>query len=405
MRKWLAAMLCMVLLLSLCACGGDAEYKRGMRLIDEGNYTEAYRALQASADSRAAAELAKFVCVPLRKEYKNITSGRETVDEYTYDDAGNLLTHRYNGNLYRSYTYDDHNRMVKLEDHTYSGVRETVRTYDKQGNLLSNKATDVGTENFEENTYTYDRKNRILTHRTHHLYYGEEYLLDRTYHYAADGTYYWEGVDPGDGRMRQYYDADGRELKFVQYNDAGEEIILNEYRYNEAGNVVYHAQFPDLEVSTIVTSVYNAFNKLAEQTTEIVGEGTEKSIYTYDDKGNYLTYTKTGLYSNESISYTYDEAGHLICKEQTGSSGSWRNYTYTYNADGTVKTVQRQGSDGLMLTSMGYDEWGNRTTMQRSAGSTEEQGTVTWQMGYYPDGVPEEVAELIEEPPFETWLR
>lgn len=405
MRKWLAAMLCLVLLLSATACGGDAEYKRGMRLIDEGDYTEAYRALQASSDSRAAAELAKFVGVPLRKEYKNVTSGRETVDEYTYDAAGNLLTHTYNGALHLVYTYDEQNRVVKVQNYTTSGLQETVNTYDERGNLLSHKISYVGTDDFELNTYTYDKKNRVLTHRTYHLYDGEEYLLDRTYHYAADGTYYWEGVDPGDGRIRQSYAADGRELKFVQYNDAGEEVILNEYRYDDAGNVVYHAQFPDLEVSTIVTSVYNAFNKLAEQTTEIVGEGTEKTIYTYDDKGNYLTYTKTGLYSNESISYTYDEAGHLIRKEQTGSGGSWRNYTYTYNADGTVKTVQRQGSDGLMLTSMDYDEWGNRTTMQRSSGRNEEKGAVTWQLRYYPDGVPEEVAELIEEPPFETWLR
>lgn len=405
MRKWLATMLCAALLLSLCACGGESDYDRGMRLIAEGRYTEAYTALKASDDPRAAEEVAKLVFVPTRKEYKNVTSGRETVDEYTYDAAGNLLTHTYNGALHQVYTYDEQNRVVKIQNYTYSELRETVNTYDERGNLLSHKVGYVGTNDFEWNTYTYDEQNRILTHRTHHLYDGEEYRLDRIYHYAADGTYYWEAVDPGEGRIRQYYDAANRELKFVEYNDADEEIILSEYRYDGAGNVVYDAQFPKLEVSRIIATVYNEKNQPITRTTELVDEGTETETYTYDEQGNCLSYVYQGVHATKTETYTYDEAGHRIGKKLVHSDGSSRQYTYTYNEDGTVKTMERQGTDGTMTTAYGYDTWGNRTTMLCYADRNEEKGVVTWQLCYYPHGVPEEVVELIQEPPFETWMR
>ena len=86
MKRWLAAVLCMVLLLSLCACGGESDYDRGMRLIAEGKYTEAYTALKASSDPRAAEELAKFAFVPLT--YQKIGPEGHYTHTYTYDAAG-----------------------------------------------------------------------------------------------------------------------------------------------------------------------------------------------------------------------------------------------------------------------------------------------------------------------------
>lgn len=68
---------------------------------------------------------------------------------YSYDAAGNRLSHSLNGSPVMTYTYDVANRLVQTHDLVTSAV--TNFSYDNNGNLLDDGAY----------TYTYDSANRL----------------------------------------------------------------------------------------------------------------------------------------------------------------------------------------------------------------------------------------------------
>lgn len=82
MRKRFAALMCMVLLLSLCACSiGDLAYYHGKQQLAHGNYAKAYENFRASSASAAAEEPEKLVFVPLTYTYKSPSYRPGTVGE------------------------------------------------------------------------------------------------------------------------------------------------------------------------------------------------------------------------------------------------------------------------------------------------------------------------------------
>ena len=102
MKKWMSLGLCVLLLLSLTACGGglacdplplpeDADYRYGMEQLELGNLTKAYGYFKASTDPKAAAQLEKFAFVPTTVTRKN-SNGRDLVHTFTYNERGNLLS-------------------------------------------------------------------------------------------------------------------------------------------------------------------------------------------------------------------------------------------------------------------------------------------------------------------------
>jgi len=80
--------------------------------------------------------------------------------------------------------------------------------------------------------------------------------------------------------------------------------------------------------------------------------------YTYDDKGNVLTYKSSKGYLEE---YTYDESDNQLTFK--GSDGYWREYTYDDNGN----ELTYKNSKGYW-DEYTYDDNGNELTYKNSDG-------------------------------------
>ena len=449
MRKWLCLLLCATLLLPLTACNGDEGYFMGMRELRAGNYAAAYAHFRASTDTRAPGMLRKFAFVPLTYDQTGANTNYSVV--YTYDAAGypvkrvetvvnkdgtqhvNTTEYRYTDgvkrieNLITTSSYG-HNRQVVYNergDITYNLFtnqdntmrEETYYVYNERGDLLrSDQEYEYNNEGtlYDRSEYTYDDKGRILSMVRHEtLYVGS--TVTETYTYAADGSYVKNekrdtaGSGAQDGYEHQiHYDAKGRVTRwlYVNYNGGERSEMLDEFRYDEKGNKTYSYHKAG---DTVITGsyVYDEEGRLLEMK-ELDNTGAVKGWeqYTYDEKGNTLTEnTSTDGILWTEVTYTYDEEGRLAAKNTTDGNNEWEKITYTYNADGTLKTEESVGAEGTEVVAYGYDEWGNRLTClrqenQTATGRRETHTTLTRELHYYPNGVPEDITLWLSD---EIW--
>ena len=96
----------------------------------------------------------------------------------------------------------------------------------------------------------------------------------------------------------------------------------------------------------------------------VVSDGTFTGTYAYDShaafSGRGAAVAGQDLYQEQ---FTYDDAGRIRQKTET-VLGATQSYTYTFDADGQLLTVWR---DGTLREQYGYDANGNRTSRQLGA--------------------------------------
>ncbi len=436
MRKWLAALMCVVLMLSLCSCGiGDVAYHCGMWHLRQGNYTEAYEWLRTATTPAAAEQLERFAFVPLT--YMLISPYSNRTITYTYDEAGYPATmeivqdkttylHAYvyvkgvQRERRTTEVYGNGSTIVSRDTYTEQGKPlyrayyegdvlqyEAQYVYDGQGNLLKHTETGLDPEddyyNCEE--YTYDEQGRKLTFFEELSSLYENSRRQGTFTYAEDGSYVESIESNTDGvrrRTQLNYDSAGRlvrEHSVVVGSVDPNDTRLFEYRYDAAGNEVYrYSKWYDTVETT--TAEYNERNQLVySKTLDENGNIREIIQCTYNDAGKILTraYTNTGFVWYKD-SYTYDAEDKLLTEHHTDGDMSYtRTATYTYNEDGTVKMSEEQNSNGAIYNAYGYDEWGNRVQSLSQYDRQETKAFATWELHYYPDGVPQGVENIISE--------
>lgn len=430
MKRWLATVLCMVLLLSLCACAcGESDYDRGMRLIAEGKYTEAYTALKTSDDPLAAEELKKFAFVPLTYTRKTPDADLSTV--YTYDEAGyptKVETTRdytsYMTILTKTYTYVDgvNREFRETEIYGNGSTESTLITYNELGDPLyiayySGNTLDMehryvynargdllkytvqGINEHPEYSsceeYTYDAQGRPLTHNETY----QDYSTKSTYVYAEDGSYVRHDKVDDTWRNQVNFDPRGRVIRETQTPvGATAPTRVFEYRYDAAGNTVYEYSKWENSVETTTSEYDAAGNLLYSKTLNQDGRATNIVKQAYNEAGQILTKetTTTGL-AWDKTTYTYDENGRLVNTYISRPNAMvGRDITYTYNENGTLKFLEETGTYGTVRNAYGYDEWGNRIQSLAQRERQETTATATWELHYYPKGVPEDVKEFVK---------
>lgn len=442
MKKWLAVCMCMVLLLSLTACGGrcdcyslplpeDADYRYGTEQLELGNLAKAYGYFKDSADPRAAEMLEHFVFVPTKVTETDSSVGEDSVTTYTYDAHGNLLmkqesgrytwtsdvdtshTYNYNKNgqvllhtyksegycYVESYTYDEAGHTIS---YVYSPISDGTtrasgytRVYDPRGNLLKEERFDIYDEadNFVT-AYSYDEQDRVLT-RTVTYYDGDR--AEYVYTYADDGSYHTTYENDSYTRTT-WYDKEDRMTKQELTNSLGIVTEIYEYRYDAQGNEVYYRQMYDNR-EYVSTHVYDEQGRLLKNEITDNGEPYSTYVYTYDEAGNKLTYEYfTGAATWGRESFTYDEQGHLLTHQKMGDYG-WSDTTYAYDEAGNRIKGERTSHDGTYNEQRSYDEWGNGTTFScydiSDGWETARRQSAEWALQYYPNGVPDQVANAI----------
>jgi antitoxin component YwqK of YwqJK toxin-antitoxin module len=352
MKKLIAMMLALVMILSLCACSnsGKTEEKDDEKegggskggTTTVGKLTEVVMTETSSNGStntmKAVLEYDDNQKLIATKTYLN---GKLEFDatydkdiekpllEVMYDDDG-----KEHARYEYSYTYDANgNCLEQTERYTDSNGNsdfdKIVKTYDANGNVLTSKEYDDG-ELFWEYSYTYTATGKIAT-RTEVRYEENEEHSNDTYSYdehdnllsiVTDGEYglstdtYENTYDENgklvevkvydDGTLEKYkkYDADGNCTLNVSYEPYyGDEIWRTESTY-ENGKLVKEVEYSDGDNKCAeIIFTYNADGKLTEHIDKL-SDG--RSVYSYNQNGDVIgvkTYYDNELRTEYTLTY------------------------------------------------------------------------------------------------------
>ena len=416
MKNYLAFFACLALLLTLAGCQTDpngiaskmgfstpdndavinsetlvGSYDTALSAIERGDLTAAYEQLTHCDDPRAAELLEKLVFVPtssLSETDKNMTFSRK----YTYDDAGRIAIFVYTdkGRVTTStYTYNDQGLLTKETTayDTYTNVStydyndagllvhalhkdhqmgsDLTYTYDSAGNLI--RMVEKNTDEYDKGRveeYTYDDAGRRTGRKT--IFSDNNWVQD-TITYYEDGAIasesdYW--CESGIYNLTEYDRYGNITREQYRKKDEVKQDAHYTYTYDEKGNVLQKAE-GDI---VLCTYTYDQDGKLLK---EEAGSGYD--VYTYDEAGNLLSVINE---DGRGKQYRYDEHNRLIgwgYVSPEGETGSSYNYT--------------------------LDEYGNKTTILAYNAGTNWTINISWELRYYPDGVPEDVQEAIEGVP------
>jgi RHS repeat-associated protein len=228
--------------------------------------------------------------------------------QFTYDNAGNLLTQTDPRSQVTTLTYNVNNRCLTSTDplsHT------TEWTYDAEGNVLTIERPDNGVT-----TNVYDDMNRLeqstdpKSQVTQYTYDAAGNLLTMTDAKSQVHTY--------------TYDLMNRKLSLTYPNSTAES-----WTYDEMGNVATYTT----RAGQVRTCTYDNRDR---ETLCDWSDSTPDVNRTYDTAGRLLTLTN----SNSAITYTYNDANELLSESfaLTGLSSTLA-VSYTYTTDGQPATV------------------------------------------------------------------
>jgi len=250
---------------------------------------------------------------------------------YAYDSLNRVIQYVQSGEAVDyAYTPDSKLSSITYQDHNVLNQQTSDRTRINYSYNTNNQLTEIRrslidsteTESFDTNPmveYTYDTDGILDTKKTYHNFENNvtDYIL----------TDY-------------YYDVFGRTNK-IEYKD---KTVLKEsyyYVFDNNSNIIQEtAQNKYLNDTTTISYHYDALNRL----TEVSQSGTRHShsLYTYDETGNRLSYTKDDLLT----SYVYNDLNQLVSKtEQVSIDNTVSNVlsSFTYNLNGSLVQVEETG--------------------------------------------------------------
>lgn len=379
------------------AAADNSQLERAQAAIDAGNYDQAYKILYDDnfRSKEEEALFAKLVYVPITV---TSTSG-SVVKTFAYDNNGNLLKAVEDDDT-TTYTYDAQGNLLCLEKE-YNGYfsHRYTYTYDANGNRLT-QLYEGSDDNWEKYTYTYDEAGNQLTQRFEDS--------DGDWH-----AYVYTYDDKGDQLTSQYADSTGAEHTTTYtytYNDQGKRIrrdwtstdgATGSNTYDTSGRTTgYYKEDADGRWSK-VTGIYDSNGNQLEYTEERSEKGVVVHFTcTYDKNGKLLELTG-GRGFPMTKTFTYDSNGNRISGEgfETEPTGAVTNYSCTYDdhSNITVCKVENTYFNRNQTYKYAYDENGVVTTAMCTDHATEDRTeytygyTFTYQLFYYPDGVPTQV--------------
>ena len=320
MKKLIALLLALVMCLSLCACGADAEkielYDKYDKLIDymeDEKYDKAYeyivkKAMKAegsgSEEGGLEGDLAEKEQAR-QNEYDRLMREIENLEDSLANDYTYSMSYQVEGSdewtwIEGSEAYlrlrDDLLAMDGYKDTKELAERFTVLEDMMIGTIVT--WTDaLGNNNEEKNLlpYAYDKEGNIIKGVV-----PEEF---------QSFTSTWD-------RYNYEYDADGMLVSLkLMYDDT---------------------------INAVIDITYNADGTVAGYEYKSAGGYTRSATYIYEG-GRLVQQTYTDGYGDQYvINYTYNEAGQLIMtQEEEVRDYTWRyvdTVAYTYDADGNIAT-------------------------------------------------------------------
>ena len=360
-----------VMALSLTSCdilGGlldpnKKEYNNALKLIEEKKYEEAYDALKKLGGyAPAEKELENFYVIPVKYVQKSKTSTSQITYEAEYNDKNLVTKITYttpSQSITDSFSYDSKGNVTRhmheLAIGSYNELKVTENTFDSNNKLVKSVITPTrgGTDTEE---YEYDSKGNVtkITYTTNTSTTSATSYTEYTY--DARGNVTKEVITSSTGFKiitENTYDANGRRTKEVITDQQIDQERTAEYSYNADGNLAEERHSIFFSYSNNVGVKY--------KTTYLI-------TYSYDEKGNLAK--RSHIYDASTIDtlYTYNEAGQPTKVEVVYSYGTTNTYEFEYDNYGAISK---------MNTTLDFDV------------------EITWKLAYYKNGVPENIAELI----------
>ncbi|WP_371394206.1 RHS repeat domain-containing protein [Glycocaulis abyssi] len=282
-------------------------------------------------------------------------------EQFTYDAAGRLVTHRRRSGHNITYTYDNLNRITARN--TPSGQANASYTYDLLG-----RVTQVSQTGGHTLSYTHDALGRNLTAVT----------PQGTVSYQYDAAGRRTRMDWPDGLYVTYsYDTAGA-LTHIRENGASSGIgVLAAYAYDNLGRVTSITRG-----NGVVTGFdYDAASRLTELTQDMAGTANDQTLsFTYNAAGQIasrtmandiyaftghvnqdVTLTVDGLnrfLSGGGVTYDYDDRGNMTADGVRA---------YAYDFDNRLTSVTGGGTGNVSLT---YDPAGRLYQTAQVSGAT-----------------------------------
>lgn len=273
------------MLMSLCSCD-KREYKTALKLIDQGEYEEAYEILTSLGDYKDARDyLDRFCYVPVRA---TLESGAADcyVDIILQKNNQPLRFIAYRDDAIRhqlSYAYDAEGKLLQQNDANGTGYNNYVTryTYDQNGNCSQTALLDANGKTVTLTQNTYDKAGKLM-----------------------ESTLVSYGVEAG--RYIYMYDVKGRLTKCIWH--AGGMDTVTEYVYDDGGMLI--------------------------RETTTTPNGSVKSItYVRDEKGapQRVVFYESG-YSDAlmTCTLTLDENGNVIRIQTESPYEASLTYEFTY---------------------------------------------------------------------------
>ena len=255
MKKITAALLALVLILGMTACGAfektETVYVQTQSLRTIGEQT--IRMEYTNSKNGVPVSVKTYFNDVLYQTASTRTSGGVTY-QTVVDKDGNTSTQTTNttkddrGNVTMleilvgsttvsrtMYTYDEQNRLTKGNTITSLGYTDVSYTYDAAGNVTEKIVDDGANNSYTRTVYTYDDRNYVL----------EEKMYDKDG--VLQGSYRYTYADNGQNRIKEAFDAENK--------STGEKV---ESQYDEHGNLIKEITSLNGEVLQTIVNTYEA---------------------------------------------------------------------------------------------------------------------------------------------------
>jgi RHS repeat-associated protein len=236
-------------------------------------------------------------------QLESMTGNFSTVDTFTYDTRGRVLTYKSSQGSNVSYSYG--NRTITTTDNG----RVSIRKHDAWGGIT--ESTDAANGKVLYEYFSTGQPKKMTAAGA---------VYEMKYDAAGNQT---ELKDPNAGTTTWTYDALGR----VKTQRDGRGNVITR-RYDRLGR------------------------------DSIVMQGGVSTLYTYGTSGNSIHRLTKVATAGNSTEYTYDRYGRPLTEKRTITGESALTFTYTYNMAGKLETITYPGN--AVKATNHYDAYGNR---------------------------------------------